>query len=106
MSGLALIGSVELTTGAPFKRLADSWMRLRGWQWGVLGTFIVLTSLAIIMCLVTFFVMLFTRSDHPPPGVKMTTTMLLNVKGCLRGVPGPGGAERLWHLRTSRPGAK
>jgi hypothetical protein len=57
---LALIGSVELITGAPFQRLADSWMRLRGWQRGVLGTLIVLTSLAIIMCLVTFFVMLFT----------------------------------------------
>src|SRR5690242_15021114 len=57
---LALIGSVELITGAPFQRLAESWMRLRGWQRGVLGTLIVLTSLAIIMCLVTFFVMLFT----------------------------------------------
>ena len=57
---LALIGSIELITGAPFQRLADSWMRLRGWQRGVLGTLIVLTSLAIIMCLVTFFVMTFT----------------------------------------------
>jgi hypothetical protein len=57
---LALIGSIELITGAPFRRFADSWMRLRGWQRGVLGTLIVLTSLAIIMCLVTFFVMLFT----------------------------------------------
>ena len=57
---LALIGSVELITGAPFQRLGDSWMRLRGWQRGVLGTLIVVTSLAIIMCLVTFFVMMFT----------------------------------------------
>jgi hypothetical protein len=57
---LALIGSIELTTGAPFQRLADSWMRLRGWQRGVLGTLIVLASLAIILCLVTFFVMMFT----------------------------------------------
>ena len=57
---IALIGSVELITGAPFTRLADSWMRLRGWQRGVLGTLIVFTSLAIIMCLVTFFVMMFT----------------------------------------------
>lgn len=57
---LALIGSVELITGAPFQRLGDSWMRLRGWQRGILGTLIVLASLAIIMCLVTFFVMMFT----------------------------------------------
>ena len=57
---LALIGSVELITGAPFQRLGDSWMRLRGWQRGVLGTLIVVTSLAIIMCLVTFFVMMLT----------------------------------------------
>src|SRR5256885_3730231 len=57
---LALIGSVELITGAPFQRIGDSWMRLRGWQRGVLGTLIVVTSLAIIMCLVTFFVMMFT----------------------------------------------
>jgi hypothetical protein len=56
----ALIGSVEFITGAPFQRLAASWMRLRGWQRGVLGTSIVLASLAIIMCLVTFVVMLFT----------------------------------------------
>lgn len=58
---LALIGSVELITGLPFRRLANSWMRLRGWQRGVLGTLIVLTSLAVIICLVTFFVMTFTR---------------------------------------------
>ena len=57
---LALVGGVELITGAPFQRLGDSWMRLRGWQRGVLGTLIVVTSLAIIMCLVTFFVMMFT----------------------------------------------
>ena len=57
---LALIGSVELITGVPFQRLGDGWMRLRGWQRGVLGTLIVVTTLAIIMCLVTFFVMIFT----------------------------------------------
>lgn len=51
---LALIGSVELITGAPFQRLADSWMCLKGSQRGVLGTLIVLTSLAIIICLATF----------------------------------------------------
>jgi hypothetical protein len=57
---LALIGGVELIAGAPFQRLAESWMRLRGWQRGVIGTLIVLTSFAIIMCLVTFFVLMFT----------------------------------------------
>ena len=57
---VALIGSIELITGAPFQRLADSWMSLRGWQRGVLGTFIVLVSFAIILCLVTFFVMMLT----------------------------------------------
>lgn len=58
--GVALIGSIEVITGSPFPRLADGWMSLRGWQRGVLGTFIVLASLAIIMCVVTFFVMMFT----------------------------------------------
>ena len=57
---LALIGGIELVTGAPFQRLANSWMGLRGWQRGVLGTLIVFTSLAIILCVVTFFVMMFT----------------------------------------------
>ena len=56
----SLIGSIELVTGSPFQRLADSWMSLRGWQRGVLGTLIVFASLAIILCVVTFFVMLFT----------------------------------------------
>ena len=56
----ALIGSVELVTGVPFQHLANNWMQLRGWQRGILGTFIVLASLAIIMCLVTFFVMIFS----------------------------------------------
>ena len=57
---VALIGSIEVITGSPFQRLGDSWMRLRGWQRGLLGTFIVFAALAIIMCLVTFFVMMFT----------------------------------------------
>lgn len=57
---VALIGSIEAITGAPFQNLADSWMSLRGWERGILGTFIVVGSLAIIMCVVTFFVMMFT----------------------------------------------
>ena len=50
----ALIGTIELITGAPFQRLANSWMQLRGWQRGILGTLIVVASLAMIMCLVPF----------------------------------------------------
>lgn len=57
---LALIGTVELITGAPFRRLDDSWMRLRGWQRGVLGTLIVLISFAIIMCLGTLIAIMLT----------------------------------------------
>lgn len=57
---VALIGSIEFITGAPFQRLGDRCISLQGWQRGVLSTFIVIGSLAIIMCLVTFFVMMFT----------------------------------------------
>lgn len=56
----ACVGFIELMTGAPYQRLAQSWMSLRGWQRGVLGTFIVVASLVIILCLVTFFVTMFT----------------------------------------------
>ena len=56
----ACVGFIELVTGAPYQRLAQNWMSLRGWQRGILGTFIVLASLVIILCVVTFFVMLFT----------------------------------------------
>jgi len=56
----ACVGFIELVTGAPYQRLADSWMSLRGWQRGVLGTFIVVASLVIILCVVTFFVMMFS----------------------------------------------
>jgi hypothetical protein len=56
----ACIGFIELMTGAPYLRLARSWMGLRGWQRGVLGTFIVVASFVIIICVVTFCVMIFT----------------------------------------------
>jgi hypothetical protein len=56
----ACIGFIELVTAAPYQRLAQSWMSLRGWQCGILGTFIVVASLVIILCVVTFFVMMFT----------------------------------------------
>ncbi|TAK99950.1 MAG: hypothetical protein EPO07_10335 [Verrucomicrobia bacterium] len=53
-------GFIEVVTGSPYQRLAQSWMGLRGWQRGVLGTFIVFAALVIILCVVTFFVMMFT----------------------------------------------
>jgi hypothetical protein len=53
-------GFIEMVTGAPYQRLAQSWMSLRGWQRGVLGTFIVVASLVIFLCVVTFIVMFFT----------------------------------------------
>jgi hypothetical protein len=56
----AVIGSIEWITGAPYQRVADSWVRLRGWQRGILGTIIVLAALAMILCAATFFVMIFT----------------------------------------------
>ncbi|SRR6266516_3682427 len=43
------IGSVELITGRPFQQLADSWMALKGWQRGVIGTLIVLLAGALII---------------------------------------------------------
>jgi len=54
------VGFIEAMTGSPYQRLAQQWMALRGWQRGVLGTFIVVAALVIILCVVTFFVMLFT----------------------------------------------
>ena len=43
------IGSIETITGAPFRRTAEVWMALKGWQRGVLGTFIVLAAIAIVV---------------------------------------------------------
>jgi hypothetical protein len=57
---IACIGFIELMTGAPYHRLAQSWMSLRGWQRGVLGALIIVGSLVVIVCLVRFVVMLFT----------------------------------------------
>jgi hypothetical protein len=54
------VGVIELVTGSPYLRLAQSWMGLRGWQRGVLGTFIVLAALVFVILAVTFFVMMFT----------------------------------------------
>jgi hypothetical protein len=38
------IGLVELLTGRPCQPLADAWMKLGGWQRGVIGTLIVLVA--------------------------------------------------------------
>jgi hypothetical protein len=54
------VGFIEAVTGSPYQQLAQRWMALAGWQRGVLGTFIVLSALVIILCVVTFFVMMFT----------------------------------------------
>jgi hypothetical protein len=54
------VGFIEAVTGSPYLRLANKWMALRGWQRGVLGTFIVFAALVFILLGVTFFVMLFT----------------------------------------------
>jgi len=54
------VGFIELVTGSPYQRLGQRWMALAGWQRGVLGTFIVFAALMIILCIVTFFVMMFT----------------------------------------------
>jgi len=46
------IGLIEVITGRPFQQLADSWMTLKGWQRGVLGTIIVLVAGAIVIIVV------------------------------------------------------
>jgi hypothetical protein len=54
------VGFIEALTGSPYLRLADAWMRLAGWQRGVLGTFIVVASLVFIILGVTACVTIFT----------------------------------------------
>ena len=43
------IGFIELVTGRPYRQLAQAWMTLKGWQRGVIGTFIVLAAIAIML---------------------------------------------------------
>lgn len=54
------VGFIEAVTGAPYRQLANRWMSLAGWQRGVIGTFIVVAALVLILCGVTFVVMMFT----------------------------------------------
>ena len=43
------IGFIELVTGRPYRQLAQAWMALKGWQRGVIGTFIVLATIVIMI---------------------------------------------------------
>ena len=54
------IGIIELLTGRPFQQLADSWMALKGWQRGVIGTLIVLVGGFVIVVVMAAVVMFFT----------------------------------------------
>ena len=47
------IGLIELISGRPYQQLADSWMALRGWQRGVIGTLIIIVGGVIIIWVVT-----------------------------------------------------
>ncbi|MEM9731180.1 MAG: hypothetical protein AAF997_21580 [Myxococcota bacterium] len=44
----ALVGTLELATGSPFRDLSQRWDELRGWQRGALGTFVVVIALLIL----------------------------------------------------------
>jgi hypothetical protein len=49
------IGIIELVSGRPYRQLAAAWMSLRGWQRGVLGTFIILVAIVVMICAVALF---------------------------------------------------
>ena len=55
---LAAAGFVEVVSGEPCHRLLRSWGGLRIWQRGMIGLFIAVTSLVVLVCFVTFFMML------------------------------------------------
>ena len=55
------IGFVEFVSGVPFARLGQQWMELKGWQRGVLGTFIILAAIALMLCLGTAVGVLLSR---------------------------------------------
>jgi hypothetical protein len=48
------MGIIEVVGGRPYRQLAASWMSLRGWQRGVIGTVIIVASLALILLGVAF----------------------------------------------------
>lgn len=55
---IAAAGFVELVSGAPCNRLWRSWAGLRIWQRGMISMFVVVTALVIVVCLVTFLLIL------------------------------------------------
>ena len=46
------IGMIEIITGSPFDRFAQAWMSLKGWQRGLLGTFIAVLAIIVIVSVV------------------------------------------------------
>lgn len=48
------IGLIEVVSGRPYRQLAAAWMSLRGWQRGIIGTIIIVVSLAVILLGVAF----------------------------------------------------
>ncbi len=48
----AVIDPVELVAGTPFTQLNRNWMGLRGWQRGVIGTTIIVTTFVVIVGIV------------------------------------------------------
>lgn len=55
------IGLIEVVGDRPYRQLAAGWMNLRGWQRGIIGTIIILSSLALIMFGVAFVFTYFVR---------------------------------------------
>ena len=55
---IAAAGFIELVSGVSCKQLGHTWARMRSWQRGMIGLFLGVTSLVVLVCLVTFLVML------------------------------------------------
>ncbi len=56
---LANDNPIAAVADSRLQRLDQKWMALAGWQRGVIGALIVIGALFIIICAITFFVMLF-----------------------------------------------
>jgi hypothetical protein len=54
---IAAAGFVELVSRTPYHRLGRNWAALRGWQRGMIGIFIAVTSLVILACVGAFLAM-------------------------------------------------
>lgn len=53
----ALMGLIEIITGAPFKETATRWDNLTGWQRGLFGVAIVILSFALMASGIVLFVL-------------------------------------------------